>query len=222
MDRRWPTEARPATPLGAVLRSLDAGAHPTVPVLDGSRLVGMISMDELAQDLDEPEVPSVVIAADLAVPPKALLEPRDSLYEAVHLFQAHGSEALPVVSRRPNGRYLGMLSRTSVFQTLQQSMEALRSGFAREHAALVSSSEVIHLVGALSAADTRAVDRVTVRRDQIGRSLRELDFRRRHGAEVLAIQTAMGAVFHPPDPDRPLASGDVLLLVRAGAPPPTG
>ncbi|MEE2679064.1 MAG: chloride channel protein [Myxococcota bacterium] len=222
MDRHWPTEARPATPLGAVLGSLDAGAHPAVPVLDGDHLVGTISMDELAQALDESEVPSVVIAADVAVPPRALLEPRDSLYEAVHLFQTHGTEALPVVSRRPNGRYLGMLSRTAVFQTLQHSMEALRSGFAREHAALVSSSEVIHLVGALSAADTRAVDRVAVRRDQIGRSLRELDFRRRHRAEVLAIQTATGAVFHPPDPDRPLESGDVLLLVRAAAPPSSG
>ena len=217
MERHWPTEARPATPLGAVLRSLDAGAHPAVPVLDADRLVGMISMDELRHALEEPEVPSIVISADVAVPPKALLEPRDSLYEAVHLFQAHGVEALPVVTRRPDGRYLGMLSRTAVFQTVQHGMEALRSGFAREHAALVSSSEVVHLVGALSAADTRAVDRVAVRHDQVGRSLRDLDFRRRHGAEVLAVQTAAGAVLHPPDPGRPLATGDVLLIVRADA-----
>ena len=217
MDRRWPTEARPTTPLGAVLRSLDTGAQPTVPVLDADRLIGVISIDELQHALEEPEVPSIVLSVDVAVPPKALLEPRDSLYEAVHLFQAHGAEALPVVSRRPDGRYLGMLSRTAVFKRLQQSMEALRSGFAREHAALVSSSEVVHLVGALSAADTRGVDRIAVRHEQIGRSLRELDFRRQQGAEVLAVQTATGAVFHPPDPERPLAAGDVLLVVHADA-----
>ena len=56
------------------------------------------------------------------------------------------------------------------------------------------------------------------RRDQ------RLGVRRRHGAEVLAVQTVTGAVFHPPDPGRPLAAGDVLLVVRAAAAcvPPDG
>ena len=50
--------------------------------------------------------------------------------------------------------------------------------------------------------------------DWLGRSLRELDFRRSFGSEVLAVQTAARAVLHPPDPSRPLEAGDVLLVVR--------
>jgi CBS domain-containing protein len=217
MNTHWPYTARPATPIGALLRDLRPGVHPTVPVLDGERLVGTLSMEELQFVLDEPDVGGALIAADLMSPHTALLLPGDSLYDAMHQFETQGAEALAVVSNRTKSTYLGMLSRSAVFERVRDHMDSLQRGFRREHAALVESREVTHLLGALSAADKRSLEHVPVGHDWLGRSLRELDFRRSFGSEVLAVQTAARAVLHPPDPSRPLEAGDVLLVVRTEA-----
>ncbi|MBI2922976.1 MAG: hypothetical protein HYY18_18125 [Planctomycetes bacterium] len=58
------------------------------------------------------------------------------------------------------------------------------------------------------------IDRVNVPADAVGRSLRDSDFRRRHGGQVLAILTSAGEVQAPPDPARELRPDDVLLIVR--------
>ena len=49
----------------------------------------------------------------------------------------------------------------------------------------------------------------------IGRSLRELDCRARYGVTVLAVQSLgreTAGEYELPDPNRPLASGDTLVL----------
>ena len=48
-----------------------------------------------------------------------------------------------------------------------------------------------------------------------GKSLREADFRNAYHCEVLAIQAADGPFVCPPDPNRPLASGDRLIVVTS-------
>jgi len=48
-----------------------------------------------------------------------------------------------------------------------------------------------------------------------GRSLAEIDFRHTRGAEVLAVQTASGALSCPADPHRRLEEGDTLLVLRS-------
>jgi K+/H+ antiporter YhaU regulatory subunit KhtT len=50
----------------------------------------------------------------------------------------------------------------------------------------------------------------------VGRSLREADFRRRHGGFVLAVQTADRRLLCPPDPARPLRADDHLLVLTQG------
>ena len=160
---------------------------------------------------------SAVIAADLVGRQPVTLRPTDSLYEAMQRFEAHGAEALPVVGGSDLSTYLGVLSRAAVFERVRGHMDALQGGFRREHAALVESADVTQLLSAVSAVDTRSIERLPAAHDWVGRSLRDLDFRRRHGAEVLGVQTASRAVLHPPDPDRPLEAGDVLLVLRSEA-----
>jgi K+/H+ antiporter YhaU regulatory subunit KhtT len=48
----------------------------------------------------------------------------------------------------------------------------------------------------------------------VGRSLRDVDFRRTRGGVVLAIQTAQHGVISPPDPARPLRADDRLVVLR--------
>jgi chloride channel protein, CIC family len=216
MDAHWPYRVHPATPLAAILRSLVPGVQPTVPVLSDERLVGLISMAELSHVLQEPEVPGILIAADLAARPGPALEPGDSLYEAVTLFQELGLDAVPVVADARERRYLGMISRAHVYETVKGSLGHMRESLLREHAGLAAieeQSELVHLVGAMSTPDTGSVDRVPVSAELIGRSLREIDYRRTYGGQVLGIQTRDRRLLCPPDPARPLAAGDVLLVL---------
>lgn len=218
VDAHWPYTARPATPLGALLRDLAPGVHPTFAVLDGTRLAGTIGMRELQHVLGEPDVGGAMIAADLLGDSDAPLAPDDSLYEAVHRFAELGAEALPVVTRSGGDIYAGMLSRAAVFASVRDQMNALQQGFRREHAALAGTQELAYLVDAMSATETRGVERIPVAHDWVGRSLRELDFRSTHGAEVLAVQNAAGAITRPPDPTAALRAGEVLLVMRGARP----
>jgi CIC family chloride channel protein len=218
MDRNWAHRAMPSTPLGAILASLPTGARPVVPVLASGCVVGVVSVAELRHLLDGPDLLSVVIAADLISGPPVCLEPQQTLYEAVALFQDRGVEALPVVEDRESGRFVGMLTRSRVYDALRGHLERMRQSLLAEHAgiaAIEEQSELVHLLGAMSSIDTGRVERVPVDAELAGRSLREIDYRRTRGAEVLAIQTRERRFLCPPDPGRPLAEGDVLLVLGA-------
>jgi CIC family chloride channel protein len=218
MDRAWPHRAMPSTPLGAIVGSLPTGVRPMVPVLSNGRLVGIVSVAELRHVLDDPEIPSVVIAADLLSGTPCCLEPRDTLYDAVALFQQRGIEAVPVVEDRESLRFVGMLTRSSVYDTLKGHLERMRASLLSEHAGIAvieEQSELVHLLGAMSSVETGSVERVPVGKELAGRSLREIDYRKTHGAEVLAIQTLERSFLCPPDPSRPLAEGDVLLVLSS-------
>jgi hypothetical protein len=119
-----------------------------------------------------------------------------------------------------------MISRAHVYENVKGSLGHMRESLLREHAGLAAieeQSELVHLVGAMSTPDTGSVDRVPVSAELIGHSLREIDYRRAYGGQVLAIQTRERSLLCPPDPARPLAAGDVLLVLfphAAKAPEP--
>jgi trk/ktr system potassium uptake protein len=55
-------------------------------------------------------------------------------------------------------------------------------------------------------------------RSWIGRSLRSIDCRARYGVAVLAVQHDAGdPAYAMPDPDRPLAAGDRLVVAGSAA-----
>jgi K+/H+ antiporter YhaU regulatory subunit KhtT len=113
-------------------------------------------------------------------------------------------------------RFLGMLTRSGVYETVRGHLERMRQSLLREHAgiaAIEEQSELVHLLGAMSSVETGSVERVPVGPELAGRSLREIDYRRTRGAEVLAIQTRERRFLCPPDPGRPLAPGDVLVVL---------
>jgi uncharacterized protein with PhoU and TrkA domain len=111
-----------------------------------------------------------------------------------------------------------MLTRSSVYDTLKGHLERMRASLLSEHAgiaAIEEQSELVHLLGAMSSVETGSVERVPVGPELAGLSLREIDYRRTRGAEVLAIQTRERRFLCPPDPARPLAEGDVLLVLSS-------
>jgi K+/H+ antiporter YhaU regulatory subunit KhtT len=95
----------------------------------------------------------------------------------------------------------------------------VRDDLLKEHRGLAAIHEHGQLTGLLSglpADHAGRVERVPVAPEWLGRSLREIQFRNASGATVLAVHTADQRFLCPPDPNRPLAAGDRLVILGAG------
>jgi CBS domain-containing protein len=212
----WPAVVEPATPLARIVASLPSGAPPTAIVAEHGRVRGVISFAELRSVVDEAELLHIAIAADLMTPRFDALAPDDNVYDALGVFERSGAEALPVTGKE--GVLLGVLTRGDVHEAVSQRLAAAREDLLREHvglAAIAEHGELAHLISGLPPADAGRIERVPVAAEWIGRSLREIDFRRARGGTVLAVHTADQRFLCPPDPGRALAAGDRLVVLAA-------
>lgn len=218
MERDWPLRATPSTPLPALLDQVRDGVPPHIAVLEGERLVGMVSLPEMHHALAGEDLPPLVIAADVMKARPFALYPADTLYEAVNEFQQRDLDVLPVVSDRrgEEDRLVGVLTRGAVAQLVDQYTRETREHVLHEHggfAALQEHDQLSRIVAGLPAESGGNVARVPVDDELVGQTLASLDFRRRRQAEVLAIRTGAGGFLCPPDPHRVLAADDSLLVL---------
>ena len=213
--------ARRSTSLQELLSRLRPGDCSTVPVLEGQRLVGLIALAELRQQLGGDEPPAAVIAADLMRERPLRLVASHTLYEGLSALQEQGLDALPVVVGNGDDSLVGMLRRSDVYAVVRRYVESMRRSVLREHAGLAaigSESQLSHLLSVMPAPDAGRVERLPVDDALLGRSLADLDFRNAMGSEVIAIQTREHLFLCPPDPRRPLEAGDGLLVMRSATP----
>jgi chloride channel protein, CIC family len=212
----WSAVVERATPLAGVVAALPAGDAPLAIVVERGRAVGLIAVAELRDVLGTDEVPVAVIAEDVMATDFPSLAPDDSLYEALALLERSGSDALPVTDPR-SGAFLGVLTRAAVHDRVIGGLGGLREQLLREHAGLAAfeeQSQLVSLLSGLPAPEAGSVARIPVDGELVGRSLREVDYRRTRGGVVLAIQTADHGVISPPDPARPLHADDRLVVLR--------
>lgn len=212
MDRSWPYVATAAHTLPQLVSAIGEGTRPSFVVLDGTRLLGVISTGDIAR-IAERGATEGILAMDVMTTEPVTLEPGGSLYDALTRFRESGQSALPVVE--PDGTFAGMLTSDAIRQAVRKRIDSQRADLLREHAdlaALDREGEIESLLSGLSRARKETVQRIPVPADAVGRSLREAEFRRRHG-EVIAIETASGDVISPPDPERVLAADDRLVVL---------
>jgi Zn-dependent protease len=92
------------------------GARRAVPVVDGGRVVGIVSLSDIAriprERRDETSVADIMTAGDRLVS----VTPATPLRKAVDLLASHEFEQLPVVE---DGRLVGLLTRADVMRELQ-------------------------------------------------------------------------------------------------------
>jgi len=217
MQRDWPWMAEPSTPLSALLGQVHEGRPPYAAVTDKGRLVGMIALPEMHQALVDGDLSPVVIAADVMTRPYTLL-PSDTLYDAVSQFQQRRLEVVPVVTaqRGEAARLVGVLTRSDVAALVEKHAQETRDRVLHEHegfAALQEENQLSQLVAGLPVETTGEVVSVPVDEDLIGETLASSDYRRRRGAEVLAVRTGDGKLLCPPDPHRVFAADDSLVLL---------
>jgi CIC family chloride channel protein len=219
----WPAVVERATPLARVVASLPAGDAPLAVVLAEGRVAGVIAVAELRDVLGTDDLPPAVIAEDVMTTEFETLAPNDTLYEALTRLERSRSEALPV-SDEADGAFLGVLTRAAIHERVVDHLSHVREQLLREHAGLAAfeeQSQLASLLSGLPSAEAGSVARIPVDAELVGRSLREVDFRRTRGGVVLAIQTEDHRIISPPDPARPLRASDrLVVLVSREAPAP--
>jgi hypothetical protein len=179
-------------------------------------VAGLIAVAELRDVLGTEELPAAVIAEDVMATDFEALGPNESLYEALTRLERSGFEALPVIDDA-DGAFLGVLTRAAIHERVVGHLAHVREQLLREHAGLAAfeeQSQLASLLSGLPSPEAGSIARIPVDAELVGRSLREVDFRRTRGGVVLAIQTADHKVISPPDPARPLRADDRLVVLR--------
>ena len=193
-------------PLPEILRIIGGSRSGTFPVVDASGdLVGVLSFSALRPVLLEKELGPLIVARDLCDANVATLTPETGLGDAFRRMDVDGLEDVPVVEPARPKRVIGMLSRADLIAAYNRTVAILST---------------LPMPAWLSTAEAEASERyrvivLAVPARWVGRSLRELECRARYGVTVLAVQPSgrsAGVGYEMPDPDRPLAPGDMLVL----------
>ena len=87
-------------------------------VTEGERFVGAVSLHDIKNYLNTPELAGLVIARDIVRDPFPVVRPEASLAEAMERFVHHDGERLPVVTNSRERRLIGSISKTDVILAL--------------------------------------------------------------------------------------------------------
>jgi CIC family chloride channel protein len=121
-DRPFSTLS-PGQAASEMLEGLDRRQE-VFPVVDGGRLVGIVTLDDLTVLASEPQMfDGLIKAADLMRAPVSL-RPGDELHQALETMQAAGLRELPLVG--DDGRLLGLLDELSIAHAYVQHRQAGR------------------------------------------------------------------------------------------------
>ena len=87
-------------------------------VTEGDRFVGAVSLHDIKNYLNTPELAELVIAEDIVRHGFPVVRPEASLAEAMETFVHHDGERLPVVNNPTENRLIGSISKTDVILAL--------------------------------------------------------------------------------------------------------
>jgi Mg/Co/Ni transporter MgtE len=177
--------------------------------------VGVISTADISSVMDMGIAQRAIVAADIMRPVQVVIYPDDDLYGTLDIFRRYNLDALPVVAGAST-EFAGMLTRRDILQFLREYLTSQREFLLREHTGFASLNQEALLATLLSEfpeSQGGQVRRMGVPEDAVGQSLRQSDFRRTHSMQVIAIETEGGELLSPPDVDRPLNKGEVLIVL---------
>ena len=187
------------------------------PVYDGERLSGILPLEAIRPVLFEEAADRILIVKDVAMP-LVVATPEESLYEALIKFLQCGYACVPVVREEDPNEILGFLRQEDVMNaygseiTLRTSeVEAAVQGkkvyYKGASTAGSGTREHFHLRGGVTLA------RIVPPPFLVGRSLRQADLRAAFHLTVVAVRCKGQRDEELPDPEAPLAVGDVLVVV---------
>lgn len=222
MEKRWPFVVTPYTTLGEMVGRVPSGSRPVFAVVESGRLVGVISLSDISRVMSEPGMSDLVIAADMMTTQIRTVDPDQPLYEVLSTFRTVTHNLLPVVSEGSQ-RFLGVLTRQAIHQAVRQHSEQMRAHLHREHSGIATieqDEQLYHIVVGVSAPSPDTIQRIAVPFEAVGKSIREADFRRQFGAQIIGVQNPDGTMQCPPDINAPLRPDQMLLAILPEATSP--
>jgi CIC family chloride channel protein len=200
-----------------IIRKLIASPHHEFFVTnDRQELIGTFSADEIKQFLkDETYLTGIVIAADIAHPPGAVLYPDDNLDLVMHHFGRLNIDELPVVESRENKRLIGSVLQKDVIDAYNREIfKHDLAGGMHSVVTAVSKDRTIEL------AEGYVMAEIEPPRSFIGKTIKQLNIRNRYKIEIILVRKAAsktgtftsrpGAL---PLPDYRIEDGDRLLIM---------
>jgi len=216
MERNWALTTSPGAPLSELIEHIKFGTTPVFAVVEGEKLVGLVSVADIHQIVEEPGLADAVIAMDLMTERPATVYGDEDVYQVLNEFKQGKHDVLPVVSRDGTGKWVGMLTRERVFQSVRRRIRENQRHVLREHEALGAieqQGQLQELVVSVSPSEKHQVQRLFVPLQAVGRSLRDTDFRNAFGVQVIAVEQPDGSIQCPPDIDVPLETDQRLIAV---------
>ncbi|HKB07705.1 MAG TPA: chloride channel protein, partial [Candidatus Polarisedimenticolia bacterium] len=199
--------------VGAVMkRMLEEGRKEIFVVGEDGRLVGAITLGDLAAPLTTPDVAQTLRAKDVMYADVPILTENDRLSEAIGRWSQVSRDRLPVVDSRESRRIVGELSAGDIMALYSQEVlhkEARLARFERPRAGHRPETTYVELPGEY------VVALVTLPRSFPGMTLRELGARQRFGVNVIEIKRRMPGGQERriiPDPSTDLKAGDGLIV----------
>ena len=196
-----------------VQRLLNEGRKELFVAGDDGRFRGAITLAELTQFLDRPDLLRQVKAGDVVYADVPLLLPGDRLTEAIGRWAQVGRDRLPVVDGLETRRYVGELSAGDIIFLYSQEVlkkESRLARFDRPAEGGRPETTYVELPGEYVVAMVKLPDSFE------GTTLRELDARRRFGVNVIEVKRHPGSEREHriiPGPDTELKGGDGLIVV---------
>ncbi|MCG8409384.1 MAG: chloride channel protein [Phycisphaerales bacterium] len=216
MEPAWKDTVSPNTPLPTLVERIKPGTRPVFAVAKDGLLLGIISVPDIRRIMEEPGLAEAVIAMDIMTEQLETVFPDIDMYQALNEFKRGNHQVLPVVSRDHGHRWLGMLDRERIFAAIRENLAETQKLMFREHVGLTAieqEGQLQNLVMGVAPKGRDMIQRLLVPMDAVGRSLRDADFRRRYGAQVIAVEHPDGTVECPPKLDEPLRTGQRLMAV---------
>ncbi len=113
-----PLKVSPTSRFAEIVQKFVANRFNYLYVTEEGRFVGAISLHDIKNYLNAPELAEVVIAGDILREDIPTIEPSATLNEALDRFTRHQGERLPVVTNHDAHRLVGSLAKTDVILAL--------------------------------------------------------------------------------------------------------
>jgi CIC family chloride channel protein len=198
-------------PLDDVIKHfLDADLEHEYVTDAGGRLVGRISIHDVKDILHERDLGGVVLAADLMGEPYGRVARGDTLEDCLlHLGEEDVAD-LPVVASDDDPTLVGVITRKAIFEVYNR--EVLH----QEDKGIKLVHGEARMRDCVDLPEAYKVQLFYPPAAWLGQTLRDLELRRRFEVSVLAVKRAhhlRATQNELPDPLRPLAPGDRLIIV---------
>jgi CBS domain-containing protein len=109
------------TPFDQILKIIEHSKYNQFPVVDREdKFTGLIAFQEIRDSLYDETIRNLIIAKDLAVPPKATVTPGVTLEAAIEQFRLKDVDFIPVVDEDDSGHLVGILKQGDVLAVFRE------------------------------------------------------------------------------------------------------